>query len=179
MKLSNMTAFLSLLIFILLVSVSCQSKLAIYCTYHSLAYVLWLFFSNSNFCNFNLIKYSNSHNTKLVSLNLTLIEYIEVHVCEYTNSIEVRKLIIAILRVFHITICYSNGWFAQVAIEARNLVGVERVELPNPASMVTAYWQKMLPHSPMPTAILELLNPPTGISLSLSPWCYLRTNRIF
>lgn len=126
------------------------------------------FFSNSNFCNFNLIKYSNSHNTKLVSLNLTLIEYIEVHVCEYTNSIEVRKLIIAILRVFHITICYSNGWFAQVAIEARNLVGVERVELPNPASMVTAYWQKMLPHSPMPTAILELLNPPTGISLSLS-----------
>uniref|UniRef100_A0A0E0HP25 BURP domain-containing protein n=1 Tax=Oryza nivara TaxID=4536 RepID=A0A0E0HP25_ORYNI len=51
-----------------------------------------------------------------------------------------------------------------VAIEARNLVGVERVELPNPASMVTAYWQKMLPHSPMPTAILELLNPPTDVN---------------
>jgi hypothetical protein len=31
---------------------------------------------------------------------------------------------------------------------------------------VTAYWHTMLPNTPMPLAILELLTPPAGISPS-------------
>uniref|UniRef100_A0A0D9WP93 BURP domain-containing protein n=1 Tax=Leersia perrieri TaxID=77586 RepID=A0A0D9WP93_9ORYZ len=52
----------------------------------------------------------------------------------------------------------------QVVTEARDLLGVQRVELPNSASMVTKYWREMLPHSPMPSAILELLNPPSDVN---------------